>query len=216
MRTFDEWLEYQKVNPALLSSEELREWRSIYEEVRAHQSQESVRVTNTGIDHGDSAYAVAVRDGGNLWLCLRIKRSAKGDCYVCFPLAGAHVNPHASYHRDGRVHHKNHNYAAHVRKKQKPDSSFQGAENILVTPLSATHARGTNSISRPEQFSDVFEIPIECLDSGVTNIGNTFISVDLVEAGGTTLDQPGHAVKLQKRFGGHIPNILVTLWGKTT
>jgi hypothetical protein len=59
----------------------------------------------------DTRFAIAVRDGKDLWLFLWLKRDATGDVYVFWPIDEKGRNPHASYHASGRSHQKSYNKA---------------------------------------------------------------------------------------------------------
>ena len=49
-------------------------------------------------------YAVAVRDGHELFLFCRIRRTVTGDVYVLPPRPDPDWNPHVSYHASGQYH----------------------------------------------------------------------------------------------------------------
>jgi len=66
-------------------------------------------------------FAVAVRDGGDLFLWISIRRATLGDIYYAFPTGRSgrdwqKWNPHGSHHKDGRSHHKS------FKKKYSPRS----------------------------------------------------------------------------------------------
>jgi len=52
---------------------------------------------------GEHRYAVAVNNGGNLWLTLWVRRSKKGEFFVMVPRGDKDWNPHTSYHLDGTI-----------------------------------------------------------------------------------------------------------------
>jgi len=215
MRTYEEWLDFQKLDPASVSPEEEKAWRQLYEDGLKRQQRPGIAITSPAKTPDDRRYAIAFKDGAALWLCLWIRRSAKGDYYVLPPLGEPHDNPHASYHRDGQYHHKNHDYASGRRKRQPPNAGFRGTENVILTPVSAREVRATNSVCDPQGFSDMLEVPIGHIDPGSTNIGTSRIVIDLVEPGETPPPEPGCALIAEKRFTDHVPHILVTVWRKT-
>jgi hypothetical protein len=55
---------------------------------------------------GEQRYAVAIRDGSDLWLTLWVRCSEKGDIYVILPRADPDFDVHTSYHRNGKFHTK--------------------------------------------------------------------------------------------------------------
>ena len=76
----------------------------------------------------DLLYAVAVRDGADLWLVLWVKRSTKSEYFVMFPRDEPGWDPHASYHRDGSLHQKSHDRKMLVFQRQVPGPAFKGTE----------------------------------------------------------------------------------------
>jgi len=81
-------------------------------------------------------YAIAVRDEGNLFVFMWVKRSMIGEVFAFMPRPhDSSINAHASYHADGRYHVKSHNMDDRnkimYQKKQKPDQNFIGAEHVL-------------------------------------------------------------------------------------
>ena len=55
---------------------------------------------------GEHRYAVAIREGSELWLTLWVRRSPKGEFFVMVPRADRGWDPHNSYHLDGTFHGK--------------------------------------------------------------------------------------------------------------
>ncbi len=206
MRTFEEWMQYQKIEPGQLTSDEFAEWRAAYEEACVRQNQVDLWTIKPRPGVGDLVYAVAIRDEHHLWLFHWIKRSSKGDYFVLIPRDDRSWNPHASYHRDGRHHQKGHDQKWLVTQRQKPDASFKGNENVLTSPITVQDVRAVKAICDVADFSDIFEIPAEMLDRGKHDI-----AVDLIEREGKALWNPGKCV-MQKRFTACVPEILVTLW----
>ncbi len=80
-------------------------------------------------------FAIAVRDQDGLWLFLWLKSDRRGDVYLFWPIKEEGRNSHATYHRDGRTHHKSFNKPFMVRRRQKPDTAFSGPEQIVTTPI---------------------------------------------------------------------------------
>jgi len=77
-------------------------------------------------------YAVAVREGPDLWLTLWVKRSPKGEFFVMMPRADPDVNAHNSYHRDGRVHAKSYDRKFTAVKRQPLTDPFKGTVQLGV------------------------------------------------------------------------------------
>ncbi len=171
-------------------------------------------MTNTEEQTRSFSYAIAVRDGDELLLFMRVKRSSKGDYYCFFPRDTDPVakrkygdwNPHASHHASGQSHQKSHGRKSLAKHMQLPDASFGGNENLVTTSIEPDDARRINKPIDADAFVEVFDIP-----SDVLNAGGYMLAVDLVEEGGPPLPHPGK-IAMQHRFADCIPEILVTLW----
>ena len=159
-------------------------------------------------------YAVAVRDGADLFLILRIRRSQNGDIYTMIPTGRNNDewkkwNPHASYHADGQYHHKSFDRKMLQRQEQVPDTGFTGTINLMTRPIAANEPRAFGVLCKTAEFSEVFEIPVFEVTSDKYR---THISVDLVEPGGKEIVTPRAKVLRQAVFKDAIPWILVTLF----
>ena len=211
MRTFEGWMEYQRMDPRLLDAKGLAEWRHAYEGATERANRVQPWTPKARRDPADHLYAVAIRDGSSLWLFLWVRRSAKGEYFVLIPRPDGAWNPHASYHRDGRLHQKGHDQKMlPASQRQKPDSSFRGTEQMLSTPIEPETGREVKALCDPSQFSDIFEIPVE----HITGRGH-LIAIDLTERDAAALWTPSSEVIAQKRFAGVFPEILVTHWKQT-
>lgn len=158
--------------------------------------------------------AVAVRDGKELFLWLRIRRAPTGDLYYIFPTGRAERewkkwNPHGSLHKDGRSHHKSFDQKIFAQERQKPDADYKGTENMVTRPIASDEPRAFGVICDRAEFSEVMEIPVEMLSSKKYE---TSISVDLTEPGGQPIITPGAKILAQKLFDNSTPQILVSLF----
>lgn len=160
----------------------------------------------------DRMYAVAVRDGADLFLWIRIRRPAAGDIYYMFPTGREDDewkswNPHGSYHKDGRLHHKSFDRKMFAQELQKPDASFKGTLRMVERPIAASEPRAFGVICEPTKFAQVMEIGVGSLSEKKYE---TSISVDLTEPGVKPVLGPGEVVQQQK-FVDEIPWIVVSL-----
>jgi hypothetical protein len=94
LKTFEGWLRYQAIDAATVTSDELEMWRSLFDEVR----QRSLANPKVGLMKlkpvpGEYRYAVAVREGSDLWLTLWVRRSLKGEYFVMVPRADRDRDP---------------------------------------------------------------------------------------------------------------------------
>src|SRR6478672_11286842 len=81
LETFEGWLRYQGFDAATLAPDDLAEWRDLFDKVR----KDSLATPKVGLMKlpripGEYRYAVAVRDGSDLWLTLWVKRSKSSWC----------------------------------------------------------------------------------------------------------------------------------------
>ncbi len=169
----------------------------------------------------EKMFAVAVRDGADLFLWLRIRRAASGIYYV-FATGREEEpdwkkwNPHGSYHKNGQFHHKSFDQKMLPQEQhQKPDSNFQGTKQMVTRPISSDEPRLVGVICDPTKFDEVMEVPVSMLSSKKYE---TNIAVDVTEPGGQAIITPGGKILLQHAFADTIPWILVTVssWWPTS
>ena len=154
-------------------------------------------------------YAVAVRDGRELFLFCRIRRTVTGDVYVLPPRRDPDWNTHVSYHASGQYHVKGYGHAYHVSHWQKPDTNFLGTHNLSTMGIASSEQRITNAPCRSEDYVEVFEISISDLKP---DMYRTMLAVDLTESTGQTIITPGARILRQVTFQDAEPWIMVTLF----
>lgn len=150
--------------------------------------------------------AIAVKDI-DLFLEATVVRAAETDVYVNFPRD--HVvgwKPHTSYHASGQHHQKSFGQAFFPKKKNKPDSTFKGTVNVVSFGLASGEHKALNLLD-PNDFSDVFEVPVTLLRPDKYS---TYVYVDLVEPGMDPLLIPSAIIRLQKMYKDAEPWIVVT------
>jgi len=80
---------------------------------------------------GEHRYAVAVREGSDLWLALWIRRSRKGEFFIMVPRGDRDWDVHTSYHLDGTLHMKSHGRKVLPPTKRQPlTGMFRGTEPL--------------------------------------------------------------------------------------
>jgi hypothetical protein len=154
-------------------------------------------------------YAVAVRDGHELFLFCRINRTVTGDVYVIPPRADPNWNPHVSYHASGQHHVKSYDQPYHVSHWQRPNANLQGTRNMSTMGIAAREPRITNAPCKIEDYTEIFEIPISELRAEEYH---TFVSVDLTESSAQLIIAPGARILRQAIFQDTRPWIIVTLY----
>jgi hypothetical protein len=177
--TFEEYLQSQGVEPATLTSDELKEWRRYFDEARERIAiSPKVGLMKLRAVPGEQRYAVAIQDESNLWLTLWVRCSRKGEVFILYPRADSTWNAHASYHLDGTFHQKSFGVASDVtiQQRQPLTGDFKGAEH-----LGAYGGHGSTSIGAvcdPAAFTEVLIV-----DSSPLGARHGVVAVDLVEPG---------------------------------
>jgi hypothetical protein len=154
-------------------------------------------------------YAVAVRDGHELLLFCRIRRTVTGDVYVLPPRPDPNWNPHVTYHASGHSQAKPDNPPYHVSHWQRPDPHFQRTRPMSIMGITAGEPRLSNVPCKVEDYVEVFEISVSDLRP---EMGRTVLSVNLAEPGGQPIIAPGARTLRQATFQDSIPWIMVTLF----
>jgi len=157
---------------------------------------------------------VAVRDGDELFLWIRLRRSIRSEIFYAFPTGRGQLenkkwNPHGSLHKDGRLHHKSFDRKLFRQKYQPPDANFKGSINLISRATASDEPRAFGIICDPAKFSDVMEVEVSKLSS---NKYETYISVDLTEPGGPpSINTSDGQILDQRTFDDSIPWILVSV-----
>ena len=210
LETFEGWLKYQAVDAALTTPNELDSWRRLFEETK----QRSAATAKVGLMKlrpvpGEYRYAVALRDGCDLWLTLWVRRSKKGEFFVMVPRADKDWDPHTSYHLDGTLHMKSHNRKALTPQKRQPlTGTFRGSEDLGM--YSGHAPKGVGAVCDPAAFSGVVEIP-----PGVLGPRDGVVTVDLVEPGCEPTGFPGTKIVIREVFRDFVPWVVITVGSST-
>jgi hypothetical protein len=84
LQTFEGWLRYQAVDASTTAPGELAMWRRLFEEARQRSAANpKVGLMKLQPVPGEHRYAVAVREGADLWLRMWVRRSRKGEFSSC-------------------------------------------------------------------------------------------------------------------------------------
>jgi ribosomal protein L30 len=130
LKTFEGWLKYQAIDPLALTPDELAQWRAMFDEISKSPTPK-VGLMKLRSVPGKHRYAVAVREGSDLWLTLWVRRSPKGEFFVMVPRADRGWDAHVSYHLDGTFHSKSYGRVG-LEKKLQPlmGGPFRGTEHL--------------------------------------------------------------------------------------
>ena len=160
--TFEGWLKYQGVDTATAAPDELAMWRGLFDE----GSERSLVTPKVGLikirpGPGEHRYAVAVREGSDLWLTLWVRRSWKGEFFVMTPRGDRDWNPHTSYHLDGTLHMKSFDHKVCAPQNRQPlTGAFRGTEHLGRIMATVRNASGRFAI-RPRSLG-LSKLPPVC------------------------------------------------------
>ena len=196
LNTFDGWLNYHAVDPDAVSPPELAMLRSVFDRQLATPKIGLMKLPPPLLA-GEHRYAVAVRDGADLWLGLWLKRNKKGEFVILIPRTDRDWDPHWTYHLDGRFHAKSHGRIVLEKKLQPLTGPFRGTEHL--GSLMGYGPKSVGAICDPAMFTGIVEVPIAVLGPIHGNV-----VVDLVEPGHEPLTWYGPLV-LSMVFRDFVP-----------
>ena len=99
---------------------------------------------------GEQRYAVAIRDGSDLWLTTWVRcTTPKGEIFVMLPRRARDWNVHASYHCNGTMHIKSHRTVNTHQNGQALTPAFRGFERFVHF---MGHGKGTGEVCDPKAF----------------------------------------------------------------
>jgi hypothetical protein len=202
LHTFEGWLKYQCVDPALITPSQLSMWRGYFDEARERSSALlQVGLMKLQRVPGDYQYAVAVRERGELWLVLWVKRSHKKEFFVMVPRSDREWNAHTSYHLDGRRHAKSYGRKVALPVAQPLNRPFQDTVNLGV--YAGYGPKGVGAVCKPADFNGVVEVP-----PGILGPRDGAIIVDLVAPGCQPVPHPRPLIQ-QRIFRDAVPWVVV-------
>jgi hypothetical protein len=209
LKTFERWLRYQGVDAARVSPEELEEWRRAFDEVQALCSAAPrVGLMKLRSIPNEHRYAVAVREGSDLWLTLWVRRSPKGEFFVLVPRADQEWDVHTSYHLDGTLHLKSYDNKVFSKKSQPLTGTFRGTEQLGA--YSGHAPKSVSAICEPTAFNGVVEVGPDLLGP----IHGT-VTVDLVEPGCEPIvTLPKCEIVRREVFRDFTPWVVITIWSR--
>lgn len=205
--TFEGWLRYQAIDAAGLPPEQLAVWRRLYDESRARVAAQpkigSMKLRPMA--PGEHRYAVAVREGADLWLTLWVRRSPKGEYFVMVPRGTEGWDPHTSYHRDGTLHAKScgQKFPA-LSKRQALTGTFKGAEPLGAYGGHAPKTEG--AVCDPALFTGIVEI-----QPGLLGPRHGAVTVDLVEPRQEPREHPWGEIYHRAVFNDAVPWVVITV-----
>jgi hypothetical protein len=202
--TFEGWLRFQAVDAATAKPDELAMWRGLFDEVTKRSSAApKVGLMKLQPVAGEHRYAVALRDGSDLWLTLWIRRSRKGEFFVMVPRGDRGWDPHTSYHLDGTFHMKSFGHKFDSTSKRQPlTGAFKGTE--YLGGHGGHGPKRVGAICDPNAFSGIVEVAPDVLGPS-----HGSVVVDLVEPGCEPIPWP--RVVRQEVFRDIVPWLVIRI-----
>ena len=201
---FEKWMTYQAIDPATSTPEELETLRSLFDEnLRLHESSPKVGLMKLQPVPGVQKYAVAIRDGSDLWLTMWVRCSRKGEIFIMYPRGNREWDAHASYHLDGTFHQKSHRMKHLSQKRQPLTEAFRGSE-----PLGnyGGHGKGSGAVCDPRVFDGVVIV-----EPGILGPIHGSVAFDLAEPGYVRKPEPG-VTERQVFLRGARPSVIITIY----
>jgi hypothetical protein len=125
---------------------------------------------------GEQKYAVAIRDGDDLWLTMWVRCSPKGEVFILYPRAGREAgDPHASYHLNGIFHQKGHGKARLRQQRQALTESFKESEHLGIY---LGHGKSSGAVCDPKAFD-----ALVIVEPGILGPKHGSVGIDLVAPG---------------------------------
>jgi hypothetical protein len=201
--TFEGWLKYQAVDATELTSDELAMWRGLYEEGRKAAANK-VGLMKLRPVPGEHRYAVAVREGPDLFLTAWVRRSRRGEFFLMIPRGVSDWDPHTSYHIDGTLHMKSFGRKVLTQKRQSLTRPFRGTEHLGT--YGGHGPKTVGAICDPAAFSGVVEVA-----AGVFGPRDGLVAVDLVEPGSEPRDLNPRVVQQREVFRDFVPWVVIRI-----
>ena len=160
-----------------MTPEQLTEWQGLFDELmERRKTSPKVGLMKLQPVPGDQKYAVAIRDGSELWLTLWVRCSRKGEIFVMYPRPDRDWDAHASYHLDGTLHQKSYGHVGISVKRQPLTEAFRGSEHLGL--YSGHGPKSTGAVCDPKAFDGVIIV-----EPGILGPAQGSVGVDLVEPG---------------------------------
>ena len=207
LKTFEGWMRYQGVDPRTTAPEEQETWHQMFKEVRERcAAAPKVGLMKLQPVPGEHRYALAVREGSDLWLTLWVRRSRKGEFFVMLPTSNREWDPHTSYHLDGTLHMKSYGRKFPTSTKHQPLTGvFRGIEDLGT--YTGHSPKSVGAICDPTAFSGIVEVP-----PGVRGPQDGMVTINLLEPGLESLAAfPDTEIVRRRVFPDVIPWVMITV-----
>jgi hypothetical protein len=201
---FEKWMKYQAIDPASSTPEEREMLRSLFDEnLRLHESGPKVGLMKLQPVPGEQKYAVAIRDGSDLWLTMWVRCSRKGEIFIMYPRGNRDWDAHASYHLDGTLHQKSHRMKHLSQKRQPLTAAFRGSEHLGAY---RGHGKGSGAVCDPKAFDGVVIV-----EPRILGPIHGSVAFDLVEPGYVPKPDP-RVTERQVFLRDARPSVTITIY----
>ncbi len=206
LETFEGWLRYQAVGMATLTPSEIKMWRGYFND-RKERSLSSGKVGLMKLKPipGEYRYAVAVREGSDLWLVLWVRKSRKGEIFAMIPRNDRDWDAHTSYHLNGTMHSKSFGKTFHPQRRQPLTGTFRGTEQF--PGIGGFEPKSVGAICDPTAFIGIVEVA-----AGVLGPVDGTVVVELVEPNCEPTPFSSAPLVRQEVFQESIPWIVVRVF----
>jgi hypothetical protein len=204
---FEGFLKYQSVDAVTLTAEELEIWKGFFDQaIERRKTSPKVGLMKLQPVPGEQKYAVAIRDGSDLWLTLWVRCSRKGEVFIMYPRGDRDWNAHASYHLDGTFHQKSYGDTWGIRQKCQPlTAAFKGSEHLGV--YAGHGAKSVGAIYDPGAFTGAVIV-----EPVILGPRHGTVAVEMAEPGFEPKPTPGiHQRQVFPRDSR--PSIVITIGG---
>jgi hypothetical protein len=205
LNTFDGYLRLQGIEPSIAEPKVLATYRQFFDEAMAiRAATPKFGAMKFRPAAGEYRYAVALREGTDLWLTTWVRRSPKGDVYVLIPVTNqAGILTRAIIVTGPSTRKSFDRKMLASQKRQRLEPAFRGCEHL---GMHAGHGPKTvGAICEPAMFTRV----MECAP-GVLGPRDGFVAVDLVEPGCEPLDLYNQVAQTEV-FRDTVPWIVVRI-----
>src|SRR5262245_29895352 len=133
----------------------------------------------------EQKYAVAIRDGSDLWLTMWVRCSWKGEVFIMYPRGDRDWDAHASYHLNGIFHQKSRGAVMGSRLRRQPlTAAFKGIEDLGV--YAGHGGRSIGAVCDPAAFTGIVIV-----EPGILGPIDGSVAIDLMEPGWTLMPLSG-------------------------
>ena len=204
---FLRWVRAQGVDPLPLSLEDLEVWRRAFRGELRDLRSPRVRPMKLKLVPDEFRYAVAVREGSNVWLTMWVRRSSKGEFSIITPIGDKEWkiewHPQTTYHLDGMLRTRDHKHNVIIKNCQPLTGTFRGTESLGV--YYGPGPKNDGAIFDPTVFTAVVEVSSSVFGSGVG------IGVEIMAPDNEAVEASWSRIITRQIFRETVPWVVITV-----